>query len=61
MDVAPTPACHGGRARRRRHLAMLVRRLRNPLIWSPLAALVAQLLLAATVSAATGGGDFPRF
>jgi hypothetical protein len=40
---------------------MLVRRLRNPLIWSPLVAIVAQLLLAAAVAAATGGGDFPRF
>lgn len=40
---------------------MLVRRLRNPLVWSPLVAIVAQLLLAATVAAATGGGDFPRF
>ena len=39
---------------------MSLRRLRNPLIWSPIAALVAQLLLAAAVSAATGGGDFPR-
>ena len=40
---------------------MLVRRLRNPLIWSPLVAVVAQLLLTATVAAATGGGDFPRY
>ena len=39
---------------------MLVRRLRVPLIWSPLVAVVSQLLLAATVAAATGGGDFPR-
>ena len=39
---------------------MLVRRLRNPLVWSPLVAIVAQLLLAATVGASTGGGDFPR-
>ena len=39
---------------------MLVRRLRNPLIWSPLAAVVTQLLLAAAAAAATGGGDFPR-
>lgn len=35
-------------------------RLRNPLIWSPIAAVVAQLLLAAVAAAATGGGDFPR-
>ena len=40
---------------------MSLRRLRNPLIWSPLAAVAAQLVLAAAVSAATGGGDFPRF
>ena len=40
---------------------MLVRRLRNPLIWSPLVAVMAQLLLAAAVAAATGGGDFPRY
>jgi hypothetical protein len=37
------------------------RRLRSPLIWSPIAALAAQLLLAAVTAAATGGGDFPRF
>jgi hypothetical protein len=40
---------------------MLVRRFRTRLVWSPLVAIVAQLLLAATVAAATGGGDFPRF
>lgn len=40
---------------------MLPRRLRHPLIWSPVAAVMAQLLLAAVVAAATGGGDFPRF
>jgi hypothetical protein len=40
---------------------MVVRRLRNPLVWSPLVAILAQLLLAATVAAATGGGDFPRY
>ena len=39
---------------------MLIRRLRNPLVWAPLVATVAQLLLAAAVAAATGGGDFPR-
>jgi len=39
---------------------MLIRRLRNPLIWSSLTALVAQLVLATAVAAATGGGDFPR-
>ena len=36
-------------------------RLRNPLIWPPIAAIVAQLLLSAVTAAATGGGDFPRF
>jgi hypothetical protein len=40
---------------------MLVRRLRNPLIWSPVVAVIAQLLLATAVAAATGGGDFPRY
>lgn len=39
---------------------MSLRRLRNPLIWSPLAALAAQLAVAAITAAATGGGDFPR-
>jgi hypothetical protein len=33
--------------------------LRNPLLWSPLLATLAQLLLAAIVTASTGGGDFP--
>ena len=36
-------------------------RLRNPLTWSPVAAIIAQLLLTAVTAAATGGGDFPRF
>jgi len=39
---------------------MLHRRMRNPVIWSPIAAILAQLLLSAAVAAATGGGDFPR-
>ena len=39
---------------------MLHRRLRNPLIWSPIAAILAQLLLSAAVAGATGGGDFPK-
>jgi hypothetical protein len=39
---------------------MLPRCLRHPLIWSSIAALLAQLLLVAVVAAATGGGDFPR-
>jgi len=39
---------------------MLPRRFRHPLIWSPIAAVLAQLLLAAVAAAATGGGDFPR-
>ena len=38
---------------------MHLRRLRNPLFWSPVAALGAQLLLAAVTAASTGGGDFP--
>ena len=36
------------------------RRLRIWLIWSPIAALAAQLLLASATAASTGGGDFPR-
>ena len=36
------------------------RRLRIWLIWAPIAALAAQLLLAAATAASTGGGDFPR-
>ena len=39
---------------------MARRWLRHPMVWSPLAALVVQLLLAATAAAVTGGGDFPR-
>jgi hypothetical protein len=40
---------------------MLSRRwLRNPLLWSPIAALLLQALLAAAAAAATTGGDFPR-
>ncbi|MBA2634705.1 MAG: hypothetical protein H0U86_17205 [Chloroflexi bacterium] len=38
---------------------MLRRWLRNPLLWSPIAALVAQHVLAGVVAAVTGGGDFP--
>ncbi len=38
---------------------MTRRWLRNPLLWSPIAALVAQLILAGVVAAVTGGGDFP--
>jgi hypothetical protein len=33
--------------------------LRNPLIWSPLVALLLQLVLAGVVAASTGGGDVP--
>jgi hypothetical protein len=39
---------------------MLRRWLRNPLLWSPIAALVAQLILAGVVAAISGGGDFPK-
>ena len=38
---------------------MLRRWLRNPLLWSPVAAFAAQLILAGIVGAVTGGGDFP--
>jgi hypothetical protein len=39
---------------------MLRRWLRNPLLWSPIAAFVAQLILAGVVAATSGGGDFPK-
>lgn len=39
---------------------MLLRWLRKPLLWSPIAALIAQLVLAGVVAAVTGGGDFPK-
>lgn len=39
---------------------MLRRWLRNPLFWFPVAALIAQLILAGVVVAVTGGGDFPN-
>ena len=38
---------------------MTRRWLRNPLLWSPIAAVVAQHILAGVVAAVTGGGDFP--
>ena len=38
---------------------MLGRWYRNPLVWSPIAAIVAQLVLVAVAAAASGGGDFP--
>ena len=38
---------------------MLSRWFRNPLMWSPIVAVIAQLLLAAAAAAASGGGDFP--
>jgi hypothetical protein len=49
-----------GDGARTRFPTMLPRRVRNPLIWSPIAALAVQLLLAGVAAAATGGGDFPR-
>ena len=39
---------------------MLARRFRNPIIWSTLAATLAQLLVTAVAAAASGGADFPR-
>lgn len=38
---------------------MFRRWLANPLIWSPLAALLIQLALSGIVPGSTGGGDFP--
>ena len=40
---------------------MLRHWLRNPLLWSPIAALAAQLILTGIVGAVTGGGDFPAY
>ena len=34
--------------------------IRSPFAWSPIVALVAQLVLAGVAAAVTGGGDFPR-
>jgi hypothetical protein len=38
---------------------MLPRWLSRPLIWSPIAAIAAQLILTAVTAAVTGGADFP--
>jgi hypothetical protein len=37
----------------------MTRRLLHPLVWSPILAAAAQLILAAAVAAVSGGGDFP--
>ena len=39
---------------------MLRRLPLRPIVWSPLLALLAQLVLAGVTGAVTGGGDFPR-
>ena len=39
---------------------MIRRWLHQPLLWSAILAVAAQLVLAAAVAAVTGGGDFPR-
>lgn len=39
---------------------MIRRWLRHPFVWSPIVAVAANLIGAAVVAAATGGGDFPR-
>jgi hypothetical protein len=39
---------------------VFARWFRHPLIWSPIVAIVAQLVLAAVAAAASGGGDFPK-
>lgn len=33
--------------------------LRRSLLWSPIVAMIVQLVLAAAAAAVTGGGDFP--
>ncbi len=38
---------------------MIRRLLHHPLVWSPILAGAAQLILAAAVAAVSGGGDFP--
>jgi len=38
---------------------MIRRLLHHPLVWSPILATAAQLVLAAVVAACSGGGDFP--
>ena len=38
---------------------MTRRLLHHPLVWSPVLAAAAQLVLATTVAAVTGGADFP--
>ena len=38
---------------------MFRHRLRHPVLWSPILALVAQLALAAAAAAVTGGADWP--
>jgi hypothetical protein len=38
---------------------MFTRWYRNPLVWSPIVAILAQLILATVAAAASGGGDFP--
>jgi hypothetical protein len=49
-----------GSLRRRNEGAHVIRHwLRNPLLWSPVAALALQALLAGIAAASTGGGDFP--
>ena len=39
---------------------MIRRWLHQPLLWSAMLSVAAQLVLAAAVAAVTGGGDFPR-
>jgi hypothetical protein len=43
-----------------RRLTVARRWLRHPLLWSPLIALIAQLVFVTAVAACSGGGDFPR-
>ena len=51
---------HGVRDVAQKEHQMIRRWTHHPLLWSPLLAIIAQLMMAAGAAAVTGGGDFPR-
>jgi hypothetical protein len=59
MGARPRDAIRRVVARAARGPVMLPPRLRHRLVWSPLLAIVAQLVMAAAAAAVTGGADFP--